>query len=793
MAGRGTHLTKPAWLVEKETVPLNTNNSNTSVNSLWKTAQTADGRQYWYNVQTRESRWEPPPEWTDQEKKSTLHTEQVWYELETADGRKYYFNQLNNETRWEPPPGASIVKGQEDKRAKTPVSATSVGSVSSSEPKNNENMSRTWKEYKTKDGRTYFFNPATGESRWEKPATSGGMEDWIEYRTSDGRPYYYNKRTKVTSWTLPKVQQDESRDRKETQRKMMVRRDLGGKQDIVHRPRHRDGKVMTDREAELYFLKEATKKRKRGKSNSEVVGGDNTGHSHQKSVSDEIDNKQAEETFMEMLQEYGIDENSRWLDAIYFCCSDQRYFVFHSYGQRHSCFVKYKAKRAAQKKLERSKKIFQARSEFEQMLREKIQPNKIPEGARVVEDCDESIITSIKEDRRYAALEDEKERKDLIGAYFSIIERQIREVRRQERKERMSKVRNILSEWAEKDRPISEPLEEGEAAPARKMIDEHSTFREVSELLADNVDWNALDKVDRMVAFEEWQREAEKLAAERRAREREEKKLKERQQRAIFRKHLEEMLERGELILSTQWKEIESILLPQPWFQELIQTDESNSSPLVIGGQNAVDIFEDFMFTVEEKVFKDKKAFKRALQELNFEIDENTNVEMLYACPNAMNVLESNGITQQLHVKLLLEEYRRKSQEKKQKEKKKNQLKENFYEYLRKEGTSTGTSSWDWNELLNTKLLKNSVFQELKNLVGEPSVRDMFEDFVRQQTAEKRKRDDQNHTNEPIPKKPSLRESGSTFDSEREKLEALERRRQEILAKLQAVNETKNE
>ncbi|GJQ13386.1 hypothetical protein GpartN1_g5177.t1 [Galdieria partita] len=786
MAGRGTHLTKPSWLVEKETLPPNTNAANTPMNLLWKTAQTADGRQYWYNVQTRESRWEPPPEWTteEQERKSSSNTEQVWYELETTEGRKYYFNQLTNETRWEPPPGASIVKGQEDKRIKTPVSATSVGSVSSSDAKNSENMSATWKEYKTKDGRTYYFNPATGESRWEKPTTSGGMEDWIEYRTSDGRPYYYNKRTKVTSWTLPKIQQDESKDKRETQRKVILRRDPHGKQDIVYRPRHRDGRVMTDREAELYFLKEATKKRKRGKSSNEVVEGDNA--DSQNRLYKEKDNKQAEETFMEMLQEYGIDENSRWLDAIYFCCSDQRYFVFHTYGQRHSCFVKYKAKRASQKKWEQSKKVFQARSEFEQMLREKIQPSKIPEGARVLEDCDATIIRSIKEDKRYTALEDEKDRKDLIGAYLSIIERQIREARRQERKERMSKVRKVLSEWAEKDRPISEPLEEGEAAPARKMIDEHSTFREVSELLADNSDWNALDKVDRMVAFEEWQREAEKLAAERRAREREEKKLKERQQRATFRKYLEEMLERGEIILSTNWKEIENVFLSQPWFQELTQTDESNSSPLMIGGQNAVDIFEDFMYTVEEKVFKDKRGFKRALQELNFEIDENTNVEMLYACPNATTVLESNGVTKQLHVKLLLEEYRRKSQERKEKEKKKNQLKEDFYEYLRKEGISTG----DWNEIVNAKLSKNSVFQELKNLVGDSSIRDMFEEFVHQQTTEKRKRDD-NHPNEPATKRPNLRDS--TLDSEREKLEALERRRQEILAKLQAVNETKNE
>lgn len=778
MAGRGTHLTKPAWLVEKES------------SSLWKTAKTADGRQYWYNVVTRESRWEPPTT-TDQQTTSPQQPSVVWYELETADGKKYYCNQQTRETRWEPPVDATIVKKS------TTVSATSV---SSSDAKNNSESTASqaasttpWKEYKTRDGRTYFFNPTTGESRWEKPVPSGaveeGLEDWIEYRTWDGKPYYYNKRTKVTSWTLPKVQQDESKEKKREERKVSLRR---GQQDVVLRPRHQDGRVMTDREAELYFLKEATRKRKRGKSNHQK--GTKKREEEEQETNEAVqnnhkDNRQAEETFMEMLQDYGIDENSRWLDAMYYCCSDPRYFVLDSYGQRHACFVKYKAKRASQKKLEQSKKIFRARSDFERMLQEKIQPNKIPPGAKTLEDCDESIITSIQEDERYAALQDERERKDLIGAYFSIIERQIREARRQERKERMSQVFKVLSELAEKDRPISEPLEEGEAAPARKMIDEHSTFREVSELLADNSDWNALDKVDRMVVFEEWQREAERKTAERKAREKEEKKMKERQQRATFRKHLEEMLERGEIMLSTSWKQIESQIVSQDWFQQLKTPLEESSHAWMIGGQNAVDIFEDFMYTVEEKVFKDKKALKKALQELNFEIDENTTIETLYReRPNAGQVLEANGVTKQLHIKLLLEEYRRKAQEKK--EKKKNQLKDEFYEYLNKEGIASIYR--DWNELVQTKLSKNDVFQELKNMIGEASIREMVEQVVGQQSSEKRKREESNPgVWEEQQQGPSLKKTASA--AEREKLEALERRRQEILAKLQAVHETKND
>eukprot|EP00871_Galdieria_phlegrea_P001180 jgi/Galph1/2062/GphlegSOOS_G762.1 len=794
MAGRGSHLTKPAWLVEREqSGSLHTAGTVKSdeTSAAWRTAKTADGRQYWYNIHTRESRWEPPPQ-ASQKPPDVVSTDSremdTWLELQTADGRKYYFNQKRNETRWEPPPGALVVPGRtEDERVANIASArsaTSVTSHSSSGVKEGESVNAAiWKEYKTRDGKTYYFNPETGESRWEKPsavASGENLEDWIEYRPP---------MDVLTSWTLPKTHQDESKTARDVPKKpSMVAKDGRSGKDVVPRPRHRDGEVMTDREAEQYFLKEATKKRKRGKiSEFAAENISKTSSSKEEKNDINIEYKKAELKFFEMLEEYGIDQHSRWLDAMYFCCSDSRYFLLSSYGQRHAAFIKYKEKKASQSRIERSKRIFNARNEFEKMLQEKIEPSKIPEGARSLEDCSESLIQSVKQDARYLALEDEKDRRDLIEAHFTIAERQAREFRRQERKERMAEVRKVMSELAQKDRPVSEPLEEGEAEPARKMIDEHSSFREVSELLADNPAWNALDKVDRTVVFEEWQREAERIAAEKRAREREERKLKERQHRATFRKHIEEMLEEGKLNLSTTWNEIEDLVVSQSWFQELQQAEDSGgSSTLIIGGQNVNDIFEDFMYTIEEKVFKDKKAFKKALQELIFEIDENTSVETLYACPNATKVLESNGVTKPLHVRLLLEEYRKKAQERKEKERRKTELEEVFRDWLRAEVAPDKPT--EWKELVNKKLSKVSFFQELKNLEGETALRDIFDNFVLQSVDTlKRKREEENDDREV--KRP-IRDPNVTYDNEREKLEALERRRQEILAKLQAVNES---
>lgn len=102
-----------------------------------------------------------------------------------------------------------------------------------------------WEAYEDDKGRTYYYNPSTGESRWEKPArykyvemptkddeasvsrspaydieeeegeeADEGRDEsmneafavddyWIEYRDEQGRTYYYNSNTETTQWERP--------------------------------------------------------------------------------------------------------------------------------------------------------------------------------------------------------------------------------------------------------------------------------------------------------------------------------------------------------------------------------------------------------------------------------------------------------------------------------------------------------------------------------------------------------------------------------------------------------------
>ena len=79
----------------------------------------------------------------------------------------------------------------------------------------NEAPKDTWTEHKAPDGRTYYYNPATRQSSWEKPDSLKSDSElllskcpWKEYTSDTGKTYYHNIETKESVWSIPKELED---------------------------------------------------------------------------------------------------------------------------------------------------------------------------------------------------------------------------------------------------------------------------------------------------------------------------------------------------------------------------------------------------------------------------------------------------------------------------------------------------------------------------------------------------------------------------------------------------------
>ena len=73
------------------------------------------------------------------------------------------------------------------------------------------NAGALWEAHTDEDGQSYYFNPLTNESVWEKPKgfDEGGAEpvvteEWEEHVDDEGNVFYYNTSTEETTWDDPR-------------------------------------------------------------------------------------------------------------------------------------------------------------------------------------------------------------------------------------------------------------------------------------------------------------------------------------------------------------------------------------------------------------------------------------------------------------------------------------------------------------------------------------------------------------------------------------------------------------
>jgi hypothetical protein len=200
----------------------------------------ADGNTvYYYNTETGESRWRRPRFKTDVEyaqmKEGTNSEEHFakmemmiqignihedWESVKDEQGRLYFWNRISGESRWEAPPRSWIPDYSKGSLPNKDNNA-SFGQKITEQTEINVSLPEGWSIEFDSVGNIYYYNSTSGESTWElprqekinfdiieeaKPPTPESgllLSNFEECVDANGNIYYYNKHTNESTWEKP--------------------------------------------------------------------------------------------------------------------------------------------------------------------------------------------------------------------------------------------------------------------------------------------------------------------------------------------------------------------------------------------------------------------------------------------------------------------------------------------------------------------------------------------------------------------------------------------------------------
>ncbi|XP_076024765.1 transcription elongation regulator 1-like isoform X2 [Genypterus blacodes] len=424
-----------------------------------------------------------------------------------------------------------------------------------------------WTEYKTADGKTYYYNNRTLESTWEKPlavlekekeaqrirerlaqeeAEAMEMEDeenksentnnneketkeeemteeekaaqkarpvatnpipgtpWCVVWTGDDRVFFYNPTTRLSMWDRPE--------------------ELVGRSDVdkhIQEPPHKRGlednkKTVVNKEelevalaAEESQDEEPTKAKKRKK--EDVKEADS-----EKEAAMEAELRAARERaivplearmsqFKDMLLERGVSAFSTWDKELHKIVFDPRYLLLNP-KERKQVFDQYVKTRAEEERKEKKNKLMQAKDEFKRMM----------------EDAKLTARTTFSEfavkygrDPRFKTIEKMKDREAIFTEYITTMRKREKE----DSKTRGEKVKldffDLLSEQhIEGGQRWSKVKERLETDPRYKSVDSSALreefFKQYTDRQAKNVDIDKEREMERQARIEASLRERER-------------------------------------------------------------------------------------------------------------------------------------------------------------------------------------------------------------------------------------------------------------------------------------------
>lgn len=533
-----------------------------------------------------------------------------------------------------------------------------------------------WTEHCAPDGRKYYYNNVTKQSKWEKPDEMKNEDEillskcpWKEYKADNGKAYFYNSMTKESVWTIPKELQeikeriekrqseaapgedappgseskpgmDPSQDPQQMPQQQMMgpggHMPPGGPMGPGYGPHGMmHGQMMMDpmqvvmqqqmiiQQQMQMMAKQAKKNKKKKKEkkddddedgNADDAGdGDSKSGDNTPSAKDEDSKKSKKEllkepvdrpewankevakaAFKDALREKLVPASSTWEQAMKLIVADSRYGALKKLSEKKQAFNEYKTQRGKEEKEEERVRAKENKEKLQDYLE-----NHSKMSSRTSYRTAEKVFAEISIWKNVP----DRDRKEIFEDVIFFLTKKEKEDAKDLRRRNMKQFRKVLA--------------------SLKKLNFRTTWAECQQMLMDNQqfkedeDLQNMDKEDALICFEEVIKEFEKEDKEKQDRKKVLEKRVFRKNRDHFTQLLDSLHEDGKLHSMSSWMELYPAISSSAVFTQML--GQPGSTPL--------DLFKFYVLDLKARFHDEKKIIRDILKDQSFEVGIKTKFE----------------------------------------------------------------------------------------------------------------------------------------------------------------------